>query len=264
MAFASSFPRATETEWRAAVDRVLKGADFEKTLVGRRRMASRSCRCTSGAWWLPAEAGVRGANRWHIVARLEDPDAERGNALIHEDLIGGADSITLAFAGAPAARGFGLRDASPGTLDAALTGRACRSHRDPARNRAVRRACGGGGALPPMPSVTVCRVRRSMSFPPPAALRSCRHRPDAAWFCRRYEQHPDTIRHLQAEGFKGPYLRCDGRPFHEAGASEAQELASGSSPRPRPTCAALVERGLALAEAPRCSRSRSWRMTTSS
>jgi len=69
MDLASSFPRATETEWRAAVDKVLKGADFEKVLVGRTAdgipiMPLHARRADAGPI-----AGARGAGRWRIVAR---------------------------------------------------------------------------------------------------------------------------------------------------------------------------------------------------
>jgi hypothetical protein len=38
---AAAFPAATEAQWRALVDGVLKGADFEKRLVRRRRRRGR-------------------------------------------------------------------------------------------------------------------------------------------------------------------------------------------------------------------------------
>ncbi len=41
---AAAFPAATEAQWRALVDGVLKGADFEKRLVRRTPTASRFSR----------------------------------------------------------------------------------------------------------------------------------------------------------------------------------------------------------------------------
>ena len=248
MAFASSFPRATETEWREAVDRVLKGADFEKTLVGRTADGIAIMPLHQRRAEVAPIAGARGADRWHIVARLEDPDAERGNALIHEDLIGGADSIALAFAGAPAARGFGLRDASPGTLDAALKGVhadliSIRLESAPFGGRAVAEAFAAHAKRNRLPGAT---LDVDFGLQPLSDLASTGRMP--LGFAAAMNNIRDIIGHLQAEGFKGPYLRCDGRPFQEAGASEAQELAAVLAEGVA-YLRAMGERGGALAEA---------------
>ncbi len=226
MKLASGFPAATETEWRAAVDRVLKGADFEKTLVGR---------TADGLAILPLEArrsdaqaiaGARGAGRWQITARLEDPDPERGNALIHEDLIGGADAITLTFAGAPSARGFGLREASSGTLDAALAGVHCdlvaiRFEPAPFGGRAVADAFAAYARRHRLPGAALAV---DFGLQPLADFAATGRMP--LGFASVMGNIREIVTHLQDQGFKGPFLRCDGRVFHEAGASEAQELAA--------------------------------------
>lgn len=226
MDLASSFPRATETEWRAAVDKVLKGADFEKVLVGRTAdgipiMPLHARRADAGPI-----AGARGAGRWRIVARLEDPDPERGNALIHDDLLGGADSVVIAFAGAPAARGFGLRDASPATLDAALANVHCdlvsvRLESAPFGGRAVAEAFAAYAKRQRLPGAT---LDVDFGLQPLADFASTGRMP--LGFAAAMNNVRDIITHLSGDGFKGPFLRCDGRPFHEAGASEAQELAA--------------------------------------
>jgi methylmalonyl-CoA mutase len=226
MDLASSFPRATETEWRAAVDKVLKGADFEKVLVGRTAdgipiMPLHARRADAGPI-----AGARGAGRWRIVARLEDPDPERGNALIHDDLLGGADSVVIAFAGAPAARGFGLRDASPATLDAALANVHCdlvsvRLESAPFGGRAVAEAFAAYAKRNRLPGAT---LDVDFGLQPLADFASTGRMP--LGFAAAMNNVRDIITHLSGDGFKGPFLRCDGRPFHEAGASEAQELAA--------------------------------------
>lgn len=249
MDFAAAFPKATETEWRAAVDRVLKGADFEKTLVGRTADGIAIFPLHPRRGDVAPVAGARGATRWRIVARLDDPDTERGNALIHEDLLGAADSVVLAFSGAPQARGFGLRDASPGVLDAALAGVhvdliAVRLESAPFGGRAVAEAFATYAKRNRLPGATLdvdfglqpladyaVTGRLPLAFP--AILNNTR----------------DVIAHLQEQGFKGPFLRCDGRPFHEAGASEAQELATVIA-QGATYLRGLSERGVALEDIP--------------
>ncbi len=225
MDFASLFPRATETEWRAAVDRVLKGADFEKTLVGHTAdgiaimpLHPRQPRATP-------VAGARGAGRWKIAARLDDPDPERGNALIHDDLLGGVDCLALAFSGAPSARGFGLRDATPAALDSALAGVHCdlvaiRLETAPFGGRAIADGFATYARRHRLPGAA---LDVDFGLQPLADFASSGRMP--LGFAAAMNNVRDIISHLQEQGFKGPYLRCDGRPFHDAGASEAQELA---------------------------------------
>lgn len=226
MDFASAFPKATHSEWREAVDRVLKGADFEKVLVGHTAdgisiMPLHARRADVGPI-----AGARGANRWRITARLDDPNAERGNGLIHDDLLGGADSVALTFAGSPQARGFGLRDASPGTLDAALAGVHCdlialRLESAPFAGRAMAEGFAAFAKRHRLPGAT---LDVDFGLQPLADFAVSGRMP--LGFAVLMNNLRDIISHLQGDGFKGPFLRCDGRPFHEAGASEAQELAA--------------------------------------
>ncbi len=73
----------------------------------------------------------------------------------------------------------------------------------------------------------------------------------------------EAVGELRGLGLEGPLLRADARPYHEAGASEAQELASVLA-----TAVAylrcLDEAGLPLDEARRPSRSCSSPMSTTS
>ena len=56
------------------------------------------------------------------MARLDHPDAGEANAQALDDLAGGADGLTVVFAGAIGAHGFGLRKFDPATLHAAFEG----------------------------------------------------------------------------------------------------------------------------------------------
>lgn len=225
MELASLFPKATEAQWHEAVARVLKGAEFEKVLVGR---------TSDGIPILPLHprrkdavpiVPARGVARWKTVARFEDTDAERGNQLLHEDLLGGADALVLAFSGAPASHGFGLRDAAISSFDAALKDVHCdlvaiRLESAPFGGRAVAEGFAAHAARHRLPGAT---LDVDFGLQPLADFAASGRMPLA--FATAMENVRMIIDHLQEQGFSGPFLRCDGRPFHDAGASEAQELA---------------------------------------
>ncbi len=72
---AGLFPQATEADWRARVEAVLKGADFTRKLVARTQdgiaiqplYAARAGAAVTGA-----EAG----RPWRIAARVDQPDQD--------------------------------------------------------------------------------------------------------------------------------------------------------------------------------------------
>src|SRR3954451_9392181 len=103
---AADFPAATREQWRALVDGVLKGADFEKKLVSRTYDGIRV-----EPLYAKAEDAAVGSIRsgpWRVVQRIDHPDPAVANELALADLAGGADALALVFAGAPGARGFGV------------------------------------------------------------------------------------------------------------------------------------------------------------
>src|SRR5215210_1189157 len=103
----NEFPQATREEWRKLVDRVLKGAPFERLvsttsdglriepLYGPRRDATPILSRTP-------------ALRWQVMQRIDHPDPGAANAQVHQDLQNGAAGLTLVCAGAAGAHGFGL------------------------------------------------------------------------------------------------------------------------------------------------------------
>ncbi len=116
--YLNDFPTPSAEAWRSAVDRVLKGADFEKKLVSRSADGIRIeplYGAAAGARALRAEAV-----RWHVAARLDHPRPEEACALAMADLEGGADMLALTFTGARAARGYGLVADDVAVLDSAL------------------------------------------------------------------------------------------------------------------------------------------------
>ncbi|CAN1507876.1 Sbm Methylmalonyl-CoA mutase, N-terminal domain/subunit [Rhabdaerophilaceae bacterium] len=222
---ASEFPAADHAAWRRLVEGVLKGADFDKTLLrpspdGLAIQALSQRRADAGLI-----AGARGNSPWGVVATLDHPDPHEANRLALADLEGGADQITLAFAGARSARGFGLRDAREATLRLALAGIHCdlvtiRLDAAPFADLAT--------------AESLARLLQATGLPPGSLKLDFGLKPLADWAITG--QLPGTwasvtasihagIGALQEAGFNSPILCADSRPFHEAGASNALELA---------------------------------------
>ncbi|RYE34025.1 MAG: methylmalonyl-CoA mutase [Hyphomicrobiales bacterium] len=220
--YLDAFAAPPHDAWRAAVDKVLKGADFEKKLVGRTadgiRIEPLYPAATAPARALRAEAG-----RWHIAARLDHPQPDEARTLALADLEGGADTLTVSFAGALGARGYGVIADDVATLDSALDGvmlDLIRLRFDPAPH----------GRINALLLAALIEKRGhapgelGVSFGlDPIGVFACRGSLAAPWpeLGRRLAA---TIRTLKERGFAGPFLEVDSRPYHEAGASEAQEL----------------------------------------
>src|SRR5437763_16038939 len=104
---AADFAPATQDDWRKLVDGVLKGAPFEK-LVGRTSDGLRIQPIYPRAKHASLVAGRAPAAPWQIMQRIDHPDAAKANAQALHDLDNGATGLTLLFAGANGARGFGM------------------------------------------------------------------------------------------------------------------------------------------------------------
>ncbi len=220
--FMDAFPAPSQEAWRAAVDKVLKGADFEKRLVGKTADGIRIEPLYGAA--SPTLRPLRGeAGRWHVAARLDHQEPAEAQKLALADLEGGADSLTLAFAGARAARGYGLVADDVGALDASLDGvmlDLIRLRLDPAPQGRVNALM--LAALVERRAIAPDTTAIDFGLDPIGQLATTGSFP-ASWpeIGRRLAA---TIRALKARGFAGPFITADARPWHEAGASEAQEL----------------------------------------
>ncbi|TNC11721.1 methylmalonyl-CoA mutase [Methylobacterium terricola] len=213
---AAAFPAATEAQWRALVDGVLKGADFDKRLVRRTPDGIKVA-----PLYPPAEAasqpGRAVPGRWRVSQRVDHPDAAEANALALTDLEGGADALTLVIAGAPAARGFGL--SGPGVIAAALDGVML-----PLIGLRLDAGAAGPDAATALLALAKARGDDLSALDidlglDPVAVQAATGTPPS-W--------PDLaaiLRDLDAQGFAGRAFLADARPFHEAGAGEALELA---------------------------------------
>jgi methylmalonyl-CoA mutase len=235
---ADPFAPADEARWRRLVEKLLDGGDFDRRLVSRTAdglpiapLYTRRGAVTGSATGSPAgpSAGspgsaVRPVGRtdqgWDIRQRHAEPDATKSNTAILADLAGGVTSIALqidspgqvglSYAAGPMAEALAgvLLDVCPITLDAQEnTMDAAGSLIEIWRARDIgeeRRR----GAFDLDPLGTLARTG-SLYYPAEKSLGL------AARF---------AIDSLPMPGVTA--LAADGRPYHEAGGSEAQELAA--------------------------------------
>jgi methylmalonyl-CoA mutase len=219
----AEFAPASREQWLKLVAGVLKGAPFEKRLVSNTydgiAIAPLYERDASARPVFGRKAGTP----WRIIQRIEHPDAASANAQALDDLENGATGLALVFAGAIGAYGFGLDgDASLGRvldgvfIDAEITidlqpgpepARTARHLTDAIRHRGI------------APAATDVRF----GFNPLGAIAT------GAQGAPTWQDHAAkfaaVVNGLAAEGYKGPFAVADGRVIHNAGGSEAQELA---------------------------------------
>lgn len=217
----ADFPATTKEDWLAAAGKALTGDAFD-VLVSR---------ADDGFDYGPVYERARHAmpipragagSGWRIVQRIDDPEAARANVQALADLAGGADALSLVFEGAPAAHGFGL-PLRPEAIETALAGvelsmihLRIEPHMD-ARIAvdALRRLCDTRGEDFCALDLDLCLdgmgpFARSGAFPGEEA---------------RFRAHAGrATRALVESGFKGRTSEADGRVYHDAGATEAQEL----------------------------------------
>ena len=189
---AAEFPELSRADWMKRVEAVLKGASFTEKLV----------RTTADGIRLEPLYGQQNAPRaaraaqvpWTLFQRVDHPDAARANEIALEDLSNGATGLVLVSSDSATARGFGIDHAR---LARVLQG---------VHLHAVALKVEGGASTALAELIATQPIdpeRLNVSF----ALTS-----------------PAGAAELARLGYTGPYMEADGRPWHEAGATEAQEL----------------------------------------
>ena len=223
LVLAAEFPAATHEQWRKLVEDALGGVSFEQ-LVGRSYDG------------LPIEplyarkaaafpvAGRAPAAPWAVMQRVDHPDPAAANDEALHDLAGGTTGLALVFEGAVGAYGFGLA-ASEQTIGRALDG----VHLDAGISLELDlgpRAWDAGRLLASLldrrgtaPAATNIRF----GFDPIGAATLGGGSP-SPWnsLGPRFSL---AMSELHDRGFRGPFAAADGRIIHNAGGSEAQELA---------------------------------------
>ncbi|QIB34917.1 methylmalonyl-CoA mutase family protein [Ancylobacter pratisalsi] len=241
----ASFPAASREEWLKLVEGVLKGASYDKRMVTRTADGDTLDALPERRRAAMPLAGRPAGAPWRVVARIDHDTPAAANAQLLEDLDGGADGASLIFASAPSARGFGLPlrheelvAVLKGVMPELITLRVEAGHFQ-GRDIALALARLFEGEDP-------AKLDIRFGLDPIgdfAALGSAPIEWDA--LAARLGQ---TVGTLRGRGLRAPMLRADGRLHHDAGATDAQELA-GTLATALAYLRALENAGLSLEEA---------------
>jgi methylmalonyl-CoA mutase len=220
---AADFAPAAYDDWRKLVDGVLKGAPFEK-LVGKTVDGLKIDPIYPRAKGATPVAGRASAAPWQIMQRIDHPDTGQANAQALHDLENGATGLTLVFAGANGAYGFGLEPTAE-AIEQVLNGIYIDA------GIAIELQIGPQSR---MAAIHIAEYVKRKGLSPVACnilfgldpLGAC-----AVWGSSPYSWSEivpavtGAIKGIAALGFKGPFAVADGRVIHDAGGSEVQELA---------------------------------------
>jgi methylmalonyl-CoA mutase len=224
LSLAAEFPPATHEQWRKLVDGVLKGAPFEKRLVAKTydglAIAPLYARDPQARPVVGRTAGAA----WGIMQRVDHPDPGAANAEALHDLENGATGLSPVFAGSVGAYGYGLA-AREEALSRALDG----IHLD----AGIALDLDAGAQSEDAARLVVALVKDRGIAPAATGIRFGFDPVGAAalaggsplpWSALA-PRLGAAISDLRTQGFRGPFAAADGRVVHNAGGSEAQELA---------------------------------------
>jgi methylmalonyl-CoA mutase len=219
----AEFPPASREQWLKLVDGALKGAPFDKLVARTYDDLAIAPLYPRAADARPVAGRVPGA-AWTLMQRVDHPDPAAANAQALQDLENGARGLTLVFDGSVSANGYGL-DARPETLARVLDGVALDAgiaidfNLSPPTRDAVRHFA----ALVKDRKLAPAAVDLRASINPIGGLAASGTAP------RPWPELAQTfvamVRELADQGFAGSFAVADGRIIHNAGGSEAQELA---------------------------------------
>jgi methylmalonyl-CoA mutase len=222
---AAEFPPASQVEWRKLVEAALKGAAFDKLVshtydgLPVEPLYNRATHARPVAGRMPGTA-------WVLMQRVDHPDPATANGQALQDLESGANGLSLVFAGAPAARGYGLVANDGATLERALAGIML----EMIRLRLETSPFAGR----PVASLIMNLVQARKLDPSALAIDfgldpigdMARTGSALLPWAELSARAGATAADVRAKDFdKAHLLRADGRAVHEAGGSEAQELA---------------------------------------
>ncbi len=223
LSLAGDFAPATRADWRKLVDAVLKGAPFErlesKTYDGLtiEPLYDRDASAHAITGRAPSQA-------WTILQRVDHPDPTAANAQALTDLENGSTGLILIFAESISANGFGL-EPSAATLARVLDGIDLTAGiaLDLNLSPSSRHIVGDLADLVKSKGVAPAKVDIRFSINPIGGFAACgtspRRWPDMAPYFAK------MVSGFAADGFRGPFVVADGRVIHNAGGSDAQELA---------------------------------------
>jgi len=215
-------PNADRQRWLALAEKALAGGSFEEKLVSHTDDGIRIEPLYDRS--LTAEPLVRANPRspWIVSQRIDDPDVGRAKAQALDDVAQGATGLSLVFEGAPNAFGYGLPRTAK-ALETVLDG-------VPLNRVQVRIDAHPWSRAVADWLVAFLGKRRSdpsklnLSFGiDPAAIFAGTGRLRMSIEALQASM-PQSLAHFFSMGVPGVLLEADGRVFHNAGATEAQEL----------------------------------------
>jgi len=224
LALAAEFPATSEADWRRLVEAALKGASFEKRLVSQTYDGLRVEPLYPRAAGVTPVTGRAPGTAWTIMQRVDHPDPAAANAQALLDLENGATGLTLVFAGSLNANGYGL-DASPEAIARALEGVDLDAgiSIDFNLSATTRAAVDQVVALVAKRKLDPAAVDLRPSLNPIGGFAALGSSPKP--WSELSKGFAAAVRELADRGFRGPFVVADGRIIHNAGGSEAQELA---------------------------------------
>jgi methylmalonyl-CoA mutase len=217
---AAEFPPASREDWLKLVRAALKERPFERLIAKTYDGIAIEPLYPPAA---QARAIVARRGPWQVMARVDHPDPAAANSEALHELENGATGLWLVFAGANGAYGFGLPP-EPEAVERVLEG----VHLDAIAieidiAETSKQAADHVAALVRRRGLAPGNVNIRFGHDPIGA-----HAPSGtsplAWgdLAPRFAGH---VAELAKQGFKGPLTVADGRVIHNAGGSEAQELA---------------------------------------
>jgi methylmalonyl-CoA mutase len=215
---AAEFPAAHREQWLKLVAETLKGGAFERLVAKTYDGIAIEPLYERAATARPV-FGRPAGSPWRVMARIEHPNPAAANAQALQDLESGADGIVLVLAGSPGAYGFAL----PG--DAASPARVLLG---------IKLDAGSEIELQPGPrageAAALAEAVRASGAAPAATKIRFGIDPISAFAIGAgpgvlEPEFGAAVRGLASQGFRGPFAAADGRVIHNAGGSEAQELA---------------------------------------
>jgi len=224
LSLGAEFAPVTHAQWRKLVEAALKGASFEKRLVSETYDGLRIEPLYERAADAKPVAGRQPGAAWTVMQRIDHPHPAAANRQALEDLENGATGLTLVFAGSLNANGYGLA-ASPEVLARALdgvqldAGIAIDLNLSPATRGAVQLLAAYVKERKYAPAAVDLRA----SINPIGGFAAGGATP-APW-SELSKRMAGMIGDLAGQGYRGPFAVADGRIIHNAGGSEAQELA---------------------------------------
>jgi methylmalonyl-CoA mutase len=223
LSLAAEFPAASRDMWLKLVSGALKGAPFERRLMSK----TYDGLAIEPLYGRDAAARPVGGRKpgtpWQVVARIELPDPADANSQALHDLENGATGLSLAFAGSIGAYGYGL-DAAPTAVARLLRD----IHLDAGIALDLQVDEKAQIVASALSDVLETRgtargaVNVRFGFDPIGIAATGGRAPPWSENGARFAQR---IRALVGQGYKGPFAVADGRAIHNAGGSEAQELA---------------------------------------